>query len=135
MPLVTWKDEYSVGIVRLDLQHKTMVEMINRLYEAMSEGHGNNVLGEILGKLIAYTRTHFSTEEELFSRFGYPAAKEHKAEHEFLIAKAHEWKNQFQSGNQMLAVQVANTLKSWLVNHIQQSDQQYAPFLQSKGVR
>jgi len=135
MALLTWKDEYSVGIVKIDLQHKALVDMINKLHEAMSKGHGNQVLGEILNSLIAYTRSHFSTEEELFARFGYPAANEHKAEHDLLVAKAQEWKRQFDSGNQMLSIQIANVLRNWLVNHIEESDRRYAPFLISKGVK
>ncbi len=36
MPLVQWKDEYSVGIDAVDYEHKQLIELINRLGEELA---------------------------------------------------------------------------------------------------
>lgn len=54
------------------MQHKKLVSMVNEMYQAMSQGKGNDVVGKVLNDLIAYTRTHFAAEEKLMQTNGYP---------------------------------------------------------------
>ncbi len=60
MPVFTWADEYSVNVPEIDAQHKKLMDMINRLYEAMENGCGSQVVGQILDDLVVYTQNHFT---------------------------------------------------------------------------
>ena len=135
MSLITWNERFSIGITKIDAQHRSLADMVNKLHDAMTKGLGSQVIGQILNSLISYTQTHFSTEEELFARHDYPAAEDHKKEHKELVLKALEWKRQFDSGNRMLSVQISTVLRNWLVNHIEHSDKLYGRYLMLKGVR
>ena len=44
MPLITWKDSFSVGIGTVDRQHRVLVDLINRLHDAMGHAQGQAVL-------------------------------------------------------------------------------------------
>jgi hemerythrin len=55
MALITWSDEYQLGIKEIDAQHQKLVAMINTLHNAMKEGRGKDVIQPILNELLAYT--------------------------------------------------------------------------------
>jgi hemerythrin len=134
MALFTWSDKFAVNILEIDAQHKRLIELINMLYDAMKQGKGKDVLGKVLADLVTYTVYHFSTEEKLFQKFGYPEYEVHKKEHDNLTLKAKDLKEKFNQGKTMITIEVMNFLKDWLNNHILNSDTQYGPFLNSKGV-
>ena len=135
MAFFEWKDEYSVGIVKIDNQHKTLVGFLNELYESMKAGKGKDTLDAVLIKLVEYTKTHFATEESLFKLYKYPDYEVHKQKHDKLAAYVLELKQQFDSGQISNPIQITNFLKDWLGKHIMGTDQLYGPFLNAKGVR
>ncbi|MEI6315089.1 MAG: bacteriohemerythrin, partial [Syntrophus sp. (in: bacteria)] len=79
MSAIVWDPEFSVNIKVIDEQHKKLVDTINMLYDAMSEGKGSTVLADIFNNLAEYTTVHFATEEDFMIRFSYPDYAEHKS--------------------------------------------------------
>ena len=47
-----WNASYSVKVEAMDAQHKRLFEIIRELYTAMRSGHGKDVVGEVLHRLI-----------------------------------------------------------------------------------
>ena len=45
---VEWSDALSVGIEEIDEQHKVLVELVNRMHQAIHERHGSDVVKGIL---------------------------------------------------------------------------------------
>jgi hemerythrin len=64
--LIEWEDIYSVGIEEFDNDHKKLIELINRLHQAMLDKKAKEVLGEIINELVDYTIYHFNKEEAMF---------------------------------------------------------------------
>jgi hemerythrin len=87
MALFTWNSSYSVGVATIDQQHQQLMTLINELNEAMLQGKGRQMVGDILGKLIRYTGTHFADEEKLLMDHDYPEYAEHKAKHTKMVGK------------------------------------------------
>lgn len=135
MTFFTWNENMSVGILQLDIQHKNLINMINNLYDAMSTGKGKEILPNILKEMSAYAVSHFSTEEKFMQQYGYPEYETHKKEHELFVKKVQEFNREFAKGNISITLNVANFLKTWLSNHIQNTDKKYGPFLNEKGVK
>jgi hemerythrin len=135
MALITWSDEYQLGIKEIDAQHQKLVAMINTLHDAMKEGRGKDVIQPILNELLAYTKTHFAREEELFAKHGYPTRDNHGRIHKSLTQQVIDLKAKVDAGSGVLAVQVMAFMKDWLTAHILAEDKKYAPFLKSKGVQ
>jgi hemerythrin len=60
-----WSDKYSVGIKTIDSQHQELVNIINRLFDAVTNHEADKVINSILDALMDYTKTHFALEELL----------------------------------------------------------------------
>lgn len=134
MEILPWKEEYSIGINEVDLQHKKLVDFLNQLFDAMSVGKGSEVLSEILNGLTDYTVKHFATEEKYMVVYAFPNYKNHKIEHKKLVEEVAQLKEEFENGNKRLTIEVVNFLKEWLVSHILGSDKALGEHLKQKGL-
>jgi hemerythrin-like metal-binding protein len=134
MAFFAWNSKLETGINSIDQQHKTLVDLINRLHDAMKGGRGAEITGPILSELVQYTATHFSAEEALFAAHKYPGALAHKRVHDDLRKQVEQLKEQSASGRAFISIELMAFLKDWLQNHIQGQDLQYAPFLKQHGV-
>lgn len=135
MAFVQWSDRLSVGINTIDDQHKKLVSIINRLYDAMKSGKGSEILSDVLSELIEYTKYHFSTEETLMKDNAYPDYQSHKSSHSKFVEKVMDLELELKAGRIALSVEVFHFLKDWLVIHIQGEDKKYAPFLTKVTVK
>jgi hemerythrin len=135
MPLMTWKDDYSVKIQTIDSQHKKLIDLLNQIYDASRVGKGKEILGKILNELVTYTKIHFATEEEFFKKFSYPGYLQHKTEHDKLTKQVTDFQEQYASGRVTLSIEIMQFLKDWLNGHILGTDKKYTEFLNSKGLR
>jgi hemerythrin len=106
--MLEWKPEYSVGVAKLDTQHRKLFDYVNELEQAMRKGQGRAVLDKILANLSAYTREHFATEEELMRRTGYPAYAQHKAAHETFVKRVREFEQSHKAGEVGVTVELVS---------------------------
>ncbi len=134
MPFFEWKDEYSIGIKKIDEEHKNLVQNLNELYEALKAGTGRETLEKVLSNLVAYTKTHFATEENLMMLYKYPEYEQHKAIHEKMTGNVLKLVGQYRDNTLKSPVEITNFLKDWLTKHIMRTDKKYGPFLKGKGV-
>lgn len=125
MPIIAWSDKYSVGMQIIDTQHKKLFELINQLYEAMTQGKSKDVLGKILKELIDYAAYHFKTEEDLFRKYSYGDKVNHVKTHEDLKQKVLDFNNKFNSGQTNISIEILNFLKDWIDKHILLIDKKY----------
>ena len=56
MSFFEWKERMSVGDDMVDSDHQKLIGYLNEMHEAMIAGRGKQVVGEILDKLVAYTK-------------------------------------------------------------------------------
>ncbi len=130
-----WNDSYSVKVYAMDAQHRRLFEIVRELYDAMRSGHGKDVAGGVLRRLIDYTVNHFAAEEKLMKENGYPALAAHCVEHRALEAKVVAFKKDFDTGSNTITPELMKFLQNWLTTHILSVDQKYSDFLNSRGVR
>lgn len=132
---VEWRDEYSVGIESIDNDHKRLLSLINQLQTAAHYQTGKEFEREAFDALVDYTKHHFKREEALMETHGYPGFNAHKAEHVAMIAKVDAMLDEYKRKPQATIEQAVQFLKSWLIRHINGTDQAYSQFLRDKGVR
>jgi hemerythrin len=135
MSTFTWNDSYSVHVNQFDAQHKKLFEIINALADAMRIGQGEDVLREVVGQLAVYTRTHFLQEEVAMRQTGYPGLAAHQNQHNQLMATVEKYKTDFIEGRKPNLVDLLTFLRTWLVQHIQKTDKQYADHMNAHGFR
>lgn len=132
---MTWSDRMSVGVERIDKQHRQLIDLLNALHSEMLAGRGLQAVLEVLDNLVEYTKTHFAAEESMFRNHGYPQAQAHKQQHDELTDKAIALHREVSSGRATLTLPTMNFLKDWLSNHILRTDMAYKPFFAAKGIR
>ena len=132
MPYMKWEDKISVGIAEMDAQHKKLIELVNTLHEARIGGAAHERVGEILDGITVYVRTHFTDEETLMQKHTFPGLEEHQQEHISLIKKLAAFKHRYQEDNPPTSFELLSFLKSWIVDHIMESDRVYGNYIQKK---
>ena len=135
MAIISWKAVYETGVVSLDNEHRELIEEINRLYEAVRDKRGTEVLGDILQMLEKYTVDHFKHEEKMMADYGYAGLEEHQKVHQDLIQAVDELKAKVSFGTEDLARQLLKFLRYWLLEHIVEVDKKYGKFLVARGGR
>jgi hemerythrin len=133
LPLV-WSDEYRVGVDKIDVQHRRLIEMLAKFYASLAEGRAESGLGELLKGLLDYTVYHFSTEETLMQQWQYPSFEAHQAMHAAFVAKVTDMAERFTNGKLVLSLEATRYVRSWLTEHILGTDRQLGQFLASRGV-
>ncbi len=134
MPFFEWNEDFSVNVKIFDEHHRKLVELINKLYDAMKEGKGKNIVGDILNDLEEYTKFHFKAEEELMLKNDYTGYKEQLEEHNKFVEEIKKQKESFEKGNIFISTEILNFLKKWLSHHILEVDKKYGTFFNSKGI-
>ena len=132
---INWSDELSVGIEEIDEQHKVLVNLVNRMHDAIDEHHGSDVVIDILSELADYTKIHFAVEESLMRILDYPGYEEHKEIHDELLEHVVELQQKVASGKTAISFELMHFLKSWLSKHIMEEDMQYSGFFLSVGAK
>jgi hemerythrin len=128
-----WLPQYSVKIDAIDAQHQELVNILNRLFIAVSRLEGDRVIAGILDALTDYTRTHFALEEQLMRLAKYPALAEHQEEHRRLMEKLDALCKKHMLEEKPIYFEMLAFLKTWLREHIQGEDVKYSAALQKAG--
>lgn len=127
--MIKWKDEYSVGVEKIDEQHKHLFEIANKVHEVLNNDFYTDKydkIVEILKELEDYTVFHFNDEEEYMKQIGYKKFFTHKIEHEEFVQKI---KNvdlgKVDCNQDKYLLDIMNFIVNWLVNHILEKDKLY----------
>lgn len=129
----SWKPEYSIGIQEIDDQHKSLMNLINKLQLAIRYHQGEYFERQALEELAEYTKTHFKHEEEMMLKYGYPDYQAHKREHDEMAAKVQKHIENFEQNGHSALLNMAPFVWDWLTDHIYGVDQSYAKFLRENG--
>ncbi len=129
---IRWKDSFSVGNESIDEDHKKLLGMINQLQTAAHYQTDEALIESTLNELIDYTKYHFKREEELMKEYNYPDIEEHMKEHTAMVKKVSGFIDEYRIDKTRTIDNVILFLKTWLLNHINGSDQKYAPYLKEK---
>ncbi len=135
MEMLVWREQYSVGVPRMDQQHKKLIGILNQLFDAMMNHHAFEVTEPLVKQLVEYTQTHFADEEALMAATGFPGLNEHREQHRRLIERVQKQVALAAGKDLFQPVQLLHFLNDWLTVHIQQEDKLYGPWIQSHDAR
>lgn len=128
-----WSSEYSVNIDTIDNQHQELVNILNRLFVAVSKREGDKVIAGILDALVSYTQTHFALEERLLRQAKYKDLEAHIAEHKKLLDQLDQLCKKHLVEEKAIYFEMLSFLKTWLKDHIRGVDTKYSAALQEAG--
>jgi hemerythrin len=136
METIRWSDKYSVGVKKLDEQHKQIIGMLNRLVSTPeAKDARSETITDILTTMTRYALEHFKTEEKLMKAHGYPDLEEHREEHVAYRRKAIDFSTASSLGVESVPQILLTFLFEWWTHHILIEDMKYKAFFAEKGVR
>lgn len=134
MPQLEWNEGLSVGVEAIDNDHKTLLDLINKISFAIEKNEETSVIEEVFGQLEAYVVEHFSREEQLMRDCHYPGLREHIKQHRKLTSKVPELKAKLLAADSREAAEEINLfLFDWLMNHILGDDMLFAQQAYDEG--
>lgn len=132
--MVEWEDKYSVGVKKIDEEHKKLIGIINKAAATNKFKKIRGVLA-VLDEMINYAGYHFLTEETHMINFSFPEYLFHRNEHIGFTEKVIDFQNRVVSGDSQVANEALEFLKQWLVNHIQETDSRYTDWFNRNGLK
>lgn len=124
--MLTWKDDYSIGIKSIDEQHKHIFEIGSSVYELLRNDFcpdKYSKIVQVIEDLRQYTKYHFKCEEDYMLQINYPDYNDQKMEHDDFIGKIEAFnldkidQNQDKYINDLLFF-----VLNWILDHILQKD-------------
>jgi len=124
---IRWTDCNNLGIPILDEQHRSIVSTLNTLHHFIRLGKSESIIDAILNTLDQHTSIHFTTEEQLLLKSGYPDLNKHISSHRRLLQKTNQIicspDGRLQEG------EILRFFKDWWLDHIHTEDREYVPYL------
>lgn len=84
---IEWNAELAFGVPELDHEHRHLVDLVNKLNEAIASGATTEKLLGPMNVILVDSWNHFRHEETLLTDANYPFRKGHKLLHELLKAE------------------------------------------------
>lgn len=125
---VVFDSAHLTGVKIIDDQHRQIVQMVNDLNRSLEEKREDGELKKLFAALLAFTAAHFATEEKLMNRYGYPLEDDHRKQHATLVHELQEIATEFNQGAELRLLQ---SIKDWLLGHIQNADKPLGTYLTS----
>jgi len=107
-------------------EHQVQISLIDALCDAVEKGRPEAEIGDILDRLIDFSKAHFMSEELLMRLDSYDDYHGHAEEHQRMIAKLQAMKAREKNGQSSLLPKLARETLSFLLKHIETHDTRYA---------
>ena len=134
MNKIVWKSEYSVGVARLDEQHKKIIKIINTLIDNPKAHSKSGTINDTLAELTNYVSGHFLLEEQLLEENSYPNLLEHSEKHTAYSDQIAKFCADTMNKNSNIPIELLYFLREWWIEHILYEDMNYKVFLNNEGV-
>jgi hemerythrin-like metal-binding protein len=132
--MIAWEEKYSVGVQAMDEQHRSVLELLNKMNTALAERASGEKVDGFLSEMAKYAKKHFSAEEELLIKYKFYDLEPHRREHELYVSKMDEFKAKLGSGKDLDLLALMDFLIDWWTGHMLGSDKDYRAFLNNHGV-
>lgn len=126
-----WKEDYRLGVERMDDEHLVLIDRINDLANAI-DAQKPAAVRSAYTDLNDYTKEHFHHEETYLSQISYPDLEAHQEIHRKILEKLDDASRMIDNGS-FNSEAFMNFLNDWLLKHILGVDMKYARY--SKGER
>lgn len=133
---VAWSDkDMNIGVGEIDADHKKLIGLINMVEEVALNRASLQALEHVLNQLVLYVNQHFTREEALMRRAEFPQLAAHEELHAQFSERVCKLTAEFFVGaTPAAAKEILGFLSDWLLNHIQNRDREFIPYLNRLGM-
>ena len=122
MTLIQWKEEFSVGVPAVDVEHRDLIELINDLHGMMGKGATHNQVSASLGEIFAQISAHFALEEKYMRETEYEHFPSHKEDHEKLLDEIRDIMDRVEDDGSYEESRLSGELEQWFSEHFRTHD-------------
>ena len=122
MPLVEWRDEFSVGVASVDHEHRELIDLINETYENLMREDSESAVAEFLWELYAKISAHFAMEEKVMRDKRYDQYQDHKDDHERLLDDIRDIMDKYEDHQYFNDDVFGEDLRQWFTVHFKTKD-------------
>ncbi len=124
--MISWKDEYKIGIQKIDEQHKKLFEIADKIFLLIKDNLSvdkYDKIVELINELKDYTVYHFESEEAYMRSISYQYYPAHKKEHEDFIDKINNLDlNEIDNNQSGYLLGIMDYVVTWISKHILEKD-------------
>ena len=124
--MIKWREDYNLGISKIDEQHQKLFEICDRAYQLLKNDiylDKYDKIVEILHELKDYTVYHFKSEEDYMSSIGYRKLLQHKVSHNDFIEKINNIDfNKIDEQQNQVIMELLYFIVRWIEQHILTED-------------
>jgi len=121
---IPWDESLSVGIDIIDEHHRYLFDLINDLFEVVTEKRGAREVARVIKALDAYAKIHFRSEELMMKHYEFEGVGRQEHQHHAFEAKINEFYEELHANPLVAQFDVLSYLRAWLVSHIKIEDAQ-----------
>jgi hemerythrin len=115
--VIEWRDGFKINIAQVDYEHRHLFSLV----KALNLGSIDRTLEELLD----YVVTHFSNEQALMEKSGYPAFDQHLKLHEAFGSFVGEFLGAGEAWTEDRVQELRRFLNKWLIGHILTHDMRF----------
>ncbi len=126
-----WRAAYDTGHPNIDEQHHHLVEIYEKLRDAVRSG-SESTTEEVLVGLKEYSLEHFADEKKLMENSGYPLMTEHLHEHRQFVRRLEQLSSAIRVGDRStrtILFWINIFLFDWLATHSSKIDRHLARYI------
>jgi len=123
--VIEWRDGFKIGIDQVDQEHRKLFTLVRAL-DLASVDH-------TVDELLNYVVIHFSNEQALMEKSGYPAFEQHLKLHEEFAAQVAEFLSSGQAWTEERMQELRKFLNKWLIGHIMTHDLRFGKWLATQA--
>lgn len=112
--VIRWREGFKINISEIDDEHQHLFTLVKAL--------DLRVVEQTVEELLDYVVTHFSNEQALMERSGYPAFDQHLKLHEDFSAQVTEFLWSGEPWTEERVQKLRRFLNKWLIGHIMTHD-------------
>lgn len=120
------EDFPDLGHAALDEEHEQISRLLNELQNAIQQRVPPRDQRFLLHQFEVYLRVNCREEEEMMEHDNYPNLKGHRAEHENLYRKLHEFERDLINGKQEESAEHLRNIRYSLLHHVRHEDSRIA---------
>ena len=125
MAPIEWKENYSVGVEAVDHEHRELIDLVNRIEEALTSNAPPDQARAVFGDLFRAISSHFALEERFMREHRYDQTSDHKADHERLLDELRDLMDDYEADPAIgaaAAAQLVARVGDWFTNHFKTHD-------------
>ena len=129
---IEWNKDWECGNKMIDSAHKALIQMGNELINLSISHTPNDIIIDKLDLLIEHIKNHFTEEEQILTKSGFPDVEEHAKIHSNLISEALIFRDKFSTGECTSSLVFNFIVNRIIVDHLLTTDTQFFPYLKTR---